>query len=74
MEPVQNWVHKINCEALKIWSAKSAIYLIETQKVGAQIRTLAQKGPPSLPCMFVSGVAELGAVSVLLSPHYLANK
>ena len=48
--------------------------VIETQKVGEQLRTLAQKGPPPLPCMFVSGVAELGAVGVLLSTQYLANK
>ena len=65
---------QITYESLKSGYAKSANYLIETQKVGAQIRTLAQKGPPPLPCMFVSGVAELGAVGVLLSTQYLANK
>ena len=41
MEPVQNWVRKSLISPKKVGAVKSAIYLIEAQKVGAQMRTLA---------------------------------
>ena len=32
---------QITCENLNVWCAKFVIYLLETQKVGAQMRTFA---------------------------------
>ena len=44
---------------------------METHKVGAQMHTLAHQALPPLPCMvFVSGMAELGALGVLLGQIY----